>query len=267
MMTCVDCTMTTSETAAQAQIDELVRRIVERFQPDRIILFGSQARGDAGPDSDVDILVVMPFEGTKWNKTAEINAAISDVSLPADVHVATPDEVDRRRDIIGTIFRPAFREGKVLYEGPRTTAGGPSAALEAGVSMDEVIQVVREWVARAESDLRAAEHLLTMRDDCPFETVAFHAQQCAEKYLKALLISRSVDFPRSHNLQRLVKLLPAEVAAPLSKAQAEWLTQYAAESRYPGKVRMPSRAEAEEAVHLARSVRNGMRGWLPPEAL
>src|SRR5919197_4488873 len=101
MMTCVDFPMTSSKTAAQAQIDEMVRRIVERFQPDRIILFGSQARGDAGPDSDVDLLVVMPFEGIKWKLEAEIDAAIRDLPLPADVHVATPDEVERRRDIVG----------------------------------------------------------------------------------------------------------------------------------------------------------------------
>jgi HEPN domain-containing protein len=106
-----------------------------------------------------------------------------------------------------------------------------------------------------------------MAADCPFETVAFHAQQCAEKYLKALLISRSIDFPRTHNLQRLLKLLPGDVAAPLRSEQAEWLTKYAAEPRYPGKVPIPSPAEAEEAVRLARGVRDAMRRWLPPAAL
>jgi HEPN domain-containing protein len=54
--------------------------------------------------------------------------------------------------------------------------------------MEEVAQVVREWIARAESDVRAAEAILSLPENCPYETVAFHAQQCAEKYPKAELI-------------------------------------------------------------------------------
>jgi HEPN domain-containing protein/predicted nucleotidyltransferase len=250
--------------AAHAQIDEMVRRIVERFQPDRIILFGSQARGDAGPDSDVDLLVIMPFEGTKWDKAAEISAAIGDLPLGTDIHVATPEEVERRRDIVGTIIRPALREGNVLYEDPQRKPDGTRAVPAPGVSMEEVAQVVREWIARAESDLRAAEAILTLPENCPYETVAFHAQQCAEKYLKAVLISRSIDFPRTHDPKRIQRLLPAEIAAPLSREQAEWLTKYAAQLRYPSKVPIRSRAEAEEAVRLARAVRDAMRQCLPP---
>ena len=96
-------------------IDTMVRRLVERFGTEQIILFGSHARGTAGPDSDVDLLVVMPFTGSKRAKQLEMRLALHDISLPKDIILATPDEVARRRDIVGTIIRPALREGKVLY--------------------------------------------------------------------------------------------------------------------------------------------------------
>ena len=97
------------------KIDEMVRRIVEGFDPDRIILFGSHARGTAGPDSDVDLLIVMPVNGSKAEKEVEMRVALHDIRVAKDVIVVRPDEVERRRDIPGTIVRPALLEGKVLY--------------------------------------------------------------------------------------------------------------------------------------------------------
>jgi predicted nucleotidyltransferase len=95
---------------------EMVRRIVVQFQPDRIILFGSQARGDPTWDSDVDLLVVMPVNGSKRAKQLEVRIALHDVHYPKDVIVVTPDEWARHKNIPGTIVRPARLEGKVLYE-------------------------------------------------------------------------------------------------------------------------------------------------------
>lgn len=107
--------MRKAKTPTQRQIQEIVNRIVERFHPEQIILFGSQARGDAGPDSDVDLLVVMPLEGSKWEKQLEIRMALHDIHVPKDVIVSTPEEFAWRKEIVGTIERPAARQGKVLY--------------------------------------------------------------------------------------------------------------------------------------------------------
>jgi predicted nucleotidyltransferase len=96
-------------------IETMVRRLVERFNPDQNILFGSHARGTAGPDSDVDLLVVMAVSGSKRAKQVEMRLALHDIHVPKDIIVVTPEEVSRRRDIVGTIIRPALREGKVLY--------------------------------------------------------------------------------------------------------------------------------------------------------
>jgi predicted nucleotidyltransferase len=96
-------------------IQQMVLRIVERFDPERIILFGSAARGDATRDSDVDLLVVMPVEGPKHKKQVQIRVALHDIRIPKDIIVTTPEDFEWRKEIPGTIEYPAVHEGKVLY--------------------------------------------------------------------------------------------------------------------------------------------------------
>ena len=98
------------------KLNEMVRRIVHQFNPEKIILFGSHARGMAGPDSDADILVIMPVKGSKRKQATEIDVSLIGIDLPTDVIVVTPEELEKNRDRIGTIIYPAIREGKVLYE-------------------------------------------------------------------------------------------------------------------------------------------------------
>jgi predicted nucleotidyltransferase len=105
-----------SKMPVRKAVDRMVKRIVRRFRPEKIILFGSHARGTAGPDSDVDLLVIMPVEGSKREKRIEIGVALSDFGIPLDVVLSTPEELELRRRIPGTIERPALLEGKVLYE-------------------------------------------------------------------------------------------------------------------------------------------------------
>ncbi len=100
------------------QIDRMVKRIVKKFDPERIILFGSHARGDAGLDSDVDLLVVMPVEGSIVELRLDIREALHSIPVPVDIIVTTPEDFDWRKDFVGTIEWPAAREGKVLYARP-----------------------------------------------------------------------------------------------------------------------------------------------------
>ena len=104
----------TDQTTDQA-IQAMVKRLVDHFDPDQIILFGSQARGTAMPGSDVDLLVIMPVTGSKREKRVEMRGALHDITVPKDILLATPDEVLRDKDLAGTIIRPALREGRVLY--------------------------------------------------------------------------------------------------------------------------------------------------------
>ena len=93
----------------------MVKRVVTLFSPDKVILFGSHATGTAGPDSDVDLLVVMPVTGSRRQKAIEIGVALHDFRIPKDVIVVTPEDYQWRKDVIGTIEWPAEHEGKVLY--------------------------------------------------------------------------------------------------------------------------------------------------------
>ena len=91
-------------------------RLVDGFRPDRIILFGSQARGTADDRSDVDILVVCSFEGKRRHLMLEMDRALRGLNLARDIMILTPEEFELDRHIPGTIARPAWKEGRVLYE-------------------------------------------------------------------------------------------------------------------------------------------------------
>ena len=94
----------------------MVARIVERFAPDRIIVFGSLARGEIGPDSDIDLLVVMRLlDGGRRSTAAAILQELAGFEAPKDVVVVTPEEFASSRDLVGTVVFPAVREGRELY--------------------------------------------------------------------------------------------------------------------------------------------------------
>lgn len=91
-------------------------RIVKNFQPLRVILFGSHARGDANPRSDIDLLVVVPQAPDKRQAAIEIRRALADLPVCKDIIVTTADEISRRGHMVGTVLWAALREGQVLYE-------------------------------------------------------------------------------------------------------------------------------------------------------
>ncbi len=96
-------------------LDEIVRRVVEVAAPDRIVLFGSAARGEMGPHSDVDLLVVTETDDVH-RLTADIYANLFGVGAPVDVIVASPEQVERYRDTHALVIKPALREGRVVYD-------------------------------------------------------------------------------------------------------------------------------------------------------
>jgi predicted nucleotidyltransferase len=97
-------------------IHEMVRRIVDSISPMRVILFGSYARGTAGPDSDVDLLVVTEVGGSRRQLSLSLRSRLGGLGLPKDVFVVTPEEYVRLSSIPGTIVRAAALEGRVLHE-------------------------------------------------------------------------------------------------------------------------------------------------------
>lgn len=135
------------------------------------------------------------------------------------------------------------------------------------VPEDVLVQVVRQWVAKAENDLTTAAHTLKLGQECPTDTVCFHAQQCIEKYVKAVLVLRLIDFPKTHDLNALIGLLPEDVRPALTAEDRRRFTEYATVMRYPGERQDIPLAEARRSVRVARQVRKELRSRLPGTAL
>lgn len=99
----------------QSVIDELVRRIVDAVHPLRIILFGSAARGEMGPHSDLDVMVVMPEGVHRLHTAMFIYRSLGDLKAPVDVLVASEADLERYRDTKGLIYRNVVHEGRAIY--------------------------------------------------------------------------------------------------------------------------------------------------------
>ena len=96
-------------------LDEIVRRVVEVARPDRIILFGSAVREQMGPDSDVDLLVIKSGVEHRGRLAQRIYRALIGVGAPVDIVVVAPEDVERFGQRVGSIIRPALRDGREVY--------------------------------------------------------------------------------------------------------------------------------------------------------
>jgi len=97
-------------------VQEIVRRIVEAAQPDKVILFGSRARGRARPDSDFDFLVIKDSDEPGYRRDAPLHLALAGLNAPVDVLTYTPEEVREWSAVPQAFITTAVREGKVVYE-------------------------------------------------------------------------------------------------------------------------------------------------------
>lgn len=239
------------EAANTPPLAKMASRIAERVRPLRVVLFGSHARGEAHRWSDVDLLVVIADTADRSSVRAEAQAALRGFAVPTDVVVATADEVRRRGNLVGAILRPALREGKVLYA---SSSGPPEGReLEVGpVSDEERLATTGDWLGKARSDLRGAEMLLAASQPEPALS-CYHAQQAAEKALKAVLVFLQIDYPLTHNLDDIRDAIPHGWRLKEEHSDLEWLSEWAVEARYPGGPE-PSVEEAEGALAQARAV-------------
>jgi hypothetical protein len=126
---------------------------------------------------------VMPVQGSKREKQLEIRALLHGIQLAKDIIVSRPEDFDWRKISLVRSNTRLPRRGRCFMP-----------------EIEQVITVVGEWVKKAENDSKNAAYTLEMDDECPTDTVCFHAQQVVEKYLKALLAFKGIPFPKSHNI-------------------------------------------------------------------
>ena len=128
---------------------------------------------------------------------------------------------------------------------------------------DEIRQLVSEWIIKADLDFRTVERLVA---EDPFrDIVAFHAQQAAEKYLKALLTRHQIEFPKIHELRRLLELLlDVEPQLTARLVDIKWLDPFGVEVRYPGDRPDTLLGDEKRARELAKMVRDAVLAVLSP---
>jgi HEPN domain-containing protein len=128
---------------------------------------------------------------------------------------------------------------------------------------EEIRLLVAEWIKKADLDFKTAARLSA---DGEFrDVVGFHAQQAAEKYLKALLTRRQIEFPKTHVIKRLLILLePVDPTIAEALADANWLSPFGAEIRYPGDLIETLPGDEVRAGQLARKVRDAVMAVLDP---
>ncbi len=127
----------------------------------------------------------------------------------------------------------------------------------------ELLKKAGKWASYAEEDLRLAKHALKISSSCPYRLIAYHAQQCAEKYLKAYLVFKEVDFPYTHNIRNLMQFCLGNWTVEIS--DADQLTPYAVTTRYPGVDDRVTRKDATDALEMAIKVRKVVRRVLKEE--
>jgi predicted nucleotidyltransferase len=98
-------------------INDIVRRVVDTAQPEKVILFGSRARGDARPNSDFDLLVIKPSDEPRYRRAIPLYVALADLPVEVEVMVYTPQEVEEWSGVPQAFVTTAVREGKTIYEG------------------------------------------------------------------------------------------------------------------------------------------------------
>ena len=250
----------------QGVLDDIVRRVVEVAEPEKIVLFGSAARGEMNRHSDVDLLIVKDCSDGR-DIAGEIYGGLSGVGVPVDVIVVSPDDVERYKDSHPLVIKPALREGRTVYESDERGSTDDSQPRMLRARSEPVLREdktgydpreryprddPREWMCRARSNLAYASSRIP---DVLLEDHCFNAQQAAEKAIKAVMIGRDIEFPYTHNIADLLDVLSRETGETIPEEvdAARTLTKYASTMRYPGGSPVSSQ-EYEEAIGAAGAV-------------
>ena len=129
--------------------------------------------------------------------------------------------------------------------------------------MSEEMEIAKQWAAKAANDLLNADNNLKS-EIIPFDTVCFHCQQAAEKFLKAFLVGKGQLYPITHDLLLILeKILPLNGDAENLRDTLAILMPYAVEIRYPDDWYMPSEEDAREAMDAVNKVRQWLQSALP----
>ena len=221
----------------QALLDRMIRTIVDEVDPEQVILFGSRARGDARPDSDVDLLIIesQPFgpDRSRHAEEARISRALPATPVDRDILVYSRADVEKWRGSLNHVAARALREGRVVYTrgwGVPSPTSRPCSVRDGYEPQPDVDQA-RLLLDMADGDLGA---LRVMQDpaDVTDEIFGFHVQQAAEKCFKAWIAMLGEEYPLTHDLGNLIAAIRRRDAAVSQHAVLKAFTAFAVHYRY-----------------------------------
>jgi uncharacterized protein len=222
-----------------ATLDEIVQRLVNEYEPDRIIVFGSTAHDRATDGSDLDLLVVKETEQRPTDRHVEVHRILQDREIPIDLLVFTPAELRALHAMGNAVIDEIMESGKVVYMRKTTEA----------------------WLSESDE----AAHIAALLEQHSFRRGAlWHAQQAVDKALKVYLIEQGLRPGRTHDVVELRReAVSAGWSEPLATEEAIWLSSVY-RGRYPTEERLlphgePTEQEVRRAVATARDVVEGLR--------
>lgn len=255
-----------------AHLDRMTRAIVDEVDPEQVILFGSRARGDARPDSDVDLLVIEsePFGPDRCHRTEteRVNRALdaTPVAVDRDILIYSRRDIEQWRDSRNHVAARALREGRVLY----------TRRDRSGVSPSSRPSRVREGAPpRPGPDVKQARLLLDMADgdirmlrvacnpaEVPDEPFGFHVQQAAEKCLKAWIALLGEKYPLTHDLDELSAIIRRRDASVSQHADLAAFRPFAVKYRYGAMPPEAGSLDRRAAIRQAEALWEHVRGLL-----
>lgn len=248
-----------------AKLDEIVRGIVSAVHPDRIVLFGSAARGAMKSGSDLDLLVVKNVSNLR-EFSLRVRDSLPVDRPPVDVLAATPELVERHGDSLGWVLRPAVEEGTTIYEkssGVETTDGKGRRSRGNGDEETNRVMVrtrryepeeALDWLRRAKGDLGVGR---TADPEADPDTLCSLAQAAAEKALKGIVVARGARVEYTHETTTLAEQVRREgerLPGDLDRKKMDRLSEYGGDARYPGPARRTTRADCEDALGIAAAL-------------
>lgn len=264
MKTTIDKTLNTDKVTPEI-IDYIVTKIVREIQPEKIILFGSYARGDFDPDSDLDLFIIKDGKESSRTMSQKVHSLLWDWKFPMDILVRKPKEVEWNFKAKNPFYLyHIFKDGKVLYE--RKTSKTHNYFLKSSILRNsnktnmkknkEEKELVSDWLRLAKENLTITG-LSIKEESPPSHTICYLCQGSAEKYIKAFLIWKGWELVKTHNMEELLSF-SIEYDPEFEKLRAECkiLNKYITEGRYPGDLPFEhiDKDDAVEAIEAAKKI-------------
>jgi uncharacterized protein len=251
---------------APKELDRVVRRLVEAYDPVAIYLFGSRARGEAGADSDYDLMLVLADDNERVRSRQEVWQTARSRRIFVNAFLTRMGSFAWRRHEVGTLEYEVQVDGIRLYpaEGADLRIVETRDGEEPG-SMNA--KVVAEWLRRVERDLRTARLCCDTDDPMP-EQAAYHVQQAAEKLTKAVLVAVQKRPRKGHQIGEFAKRLPPSFPDRARFLALDRFSDYVWAHRYPGEEHgrppppLPTVSEARTWITEIEGLKADSERWL-----